>query len=240
MSGRIEARQSRYSVSREAMATHLVEDRRASVSPWGRGNSKIGPGVYTYSKPAGRGYSCPGSTDYCEEACYAKRMVQNPALAWLYAENAARGDELPQLPADAELVRGHVSGDFDTVDYVDSWTSLALRRPQVLFWFYTRSWRVPELRQALEALRALPNVQVWASLDPDCDLPPEGWRCAWLDGDPRLTRVGVESNAYRIRGFPRRIPACPEETGERANCVECGYCFSQGTGDLVFLEHRPK
>lgn len=482
---RLEANQQRYTVSREAMTTHLVEDRRAVVSPWGLGNSKIGLGVFTYSKLPGRDESCPGATDYCEEVCvgvevkvltadlrwvpagqlregdelvgfdehhpgpklrrryrravvtshrvrkrkavlvnvggrwirttpehrflvreqrgyatrfawkrcdelvrgdelprflqvwgeertrdagylagiydgegcwtdglvgfsqkpgpvldnvqamlesrgytvwryhpegrsavilrigrryeamrflgsirparllanasffgepmqartfervrevrhlplpapvavmetstatfiaegfgahncYAMRMRTNPHLGLLHEANTARGAELPPLPEEARLVRGHVSGDFDSVEYVEAWVRLAESRPEVLFWFYTRSYRVPELKEALEALRALPNVQVWASMDPETDAPrgPDGeyWRCAWLDGDARLTRTGVESKrAYRIRGFPEIIPACPEETGERPNCEACGYCFKAKRGDLVFLEHR--
>lgn len=235
---RLEQKQQRYLVSRDAMTTHLVEDRRAGVSPWGCGNSKLGPGVYTYSKPAGRARSCPGSTDYCEEVCYAKRMTSNLWLRELYTRNLWRGANLPELPADARLVRGHVSGDFDSHDYVCSWIDLSRWRPEVLFWFYTRSWRVPELLPRLEDLRACPNVQLWASMDPESELPPEGWRRAWLDGDLRIGHL-VAKRAYRVLGEVV-APACPEETGEKANCVDCLYCFATQEGDLVFLEHTPK
>lgn len=235
---KLEQNQQRYLVSREAMTTHLVEDRRAIVSPWGLGNSKLGAGVYTYSKPAGRAHSCPGATDHCERVCYAKRMTSNPWLRLLYEENAARGSVLPDLPADATLVRGHVSGDFDSVAYVVEWWALAAGRKDVQFWFYTRSWRVPEIYVALERLRALPNVQMWASMDPDSGLPPEGWRRAWLDSDERIGELAAK-RAYRTPGGVV-APACPEETGEKANCVDCGYCFDTDRGDLVFLEHAPK
>ena len=235
---RLEPKQQRYLVSRGAMTTHLVEDRRATVSPWGCGNSKLGPGVYTYSKPAGREHSCPGSTDHCERVCYAKRMTENPWLEHLYAENQRRGDILPELPRDARLVRGHVSGDFDSELYVRSWIALVYERPDVRFWFYTRSWRVSELLPALEVLRDCPNVQLWASMDPESELPPEGWRRAWLDGDPRIGDL-VAKRAYRTPGDVV-APACPEETGEKANCVDCRYCFATQEGDLVFLEHAPK
>lgn len=226
----------RYLVAREDMVTHVVEDRRASLSSWGRGNSKLGSDVYTYSKPAGREWSCPGSTDYCEKICYAKRMGENEVLGWLYERNATRGDALPDLPADARLVRGHVSGDFDTVGYVESWITLVRLRPEVQFWFYTRSWRVPEVLPALEVLRGCPNVQVWASMDPDCELPPSGWRRAWLDSDARGTQIRIAKHAYRTVDGVNAI-VCPEEAGTKPNCSACKYCFDTEAGDLVFIEH---
>ena len=235
-------RGSRYQVTREAMTVHLVEDRRADVSPWGLGNSKLGPDVFTYSKHAGRAYSCPGSTDYCERLCYAKRMA--PEGSWLhllYTQNGNRHHVLPELPNGAELVRGHVSGDFDSVAYIRSWTQLASERPEVLFWFCTRSWRVRPFLLSLERLRALPNVQLWASMDRECEPPPDGWRRAWLDSDPRVqaTPRGLAFSIDAEFGGGM-APACPEETGVRKNCRECGICFEAGGGlkDLVFLEHR--
>lgn len=236
MPEQLERKHQRYLVARGAMTTHLIEDRRASVSPWGLGNSKVGPGVYTYSKPSGRAGSCRGSTDYCERICYAKRM-NNPWLDKLYAENSARGAELPELPEDAKLVRGHVSGDFDTGDYVRAWARLVSAHPDCLFWFYTRAWRIDALLPSLEDLRALANVQVFASMDPDCETPPEGWRRAWLDSDERAIHKRVAKYAFRTVDGVLAV-ACPEETGKKANCVECGYCFRPGRGDVLFLEHR--
>lgn len=232
---------SRYRVTEDAMTTHLVEDRRATLSPWGRGNSKLGPGVYTYSKMPGRIASCPGSTDHCEAVCYAKRIT-NPWVLALWRANQERGSELPPLPDDARLVRGHVSGDFDSVEYIEAWAALAEARPEVSFWFYTRSFRVPELLPALERLRALSNVQMWASMDADADPPPKGWRRAWLDSDPRATAVRIAKYAYETEDGVV-APVCPEESGTKPNCEACGYCFRAPADkfyDLVFLEHRPK
>ena len=238
-SKRLTPNRQRYGVSREDMTVHLVEDRRASVSPWGLGNSKLGPGVYTYSKLPGimRG-SCPGSTEHCEAVCMPKR-IGNPWVESLWAFNQRRGDALPVLPDDALLVRGHVSGDFDTPGYVESWIALAVTRPGCQFWFYTRSWRVPTILLALEELRAQPNVQMWASMDADCELPPRGWRRAWLDSDPRAVHERRGRAGYKTQDGVLAI-ACPEEVGTKANCVACTYCFRPGRGDLVFLEHTSK
>lgn len=226
---------SKYSVPSSAMRTHLVEDRRAEVSPWGRGNSKLGAGIYTYSKLPGRvDGSCPGSTDACEEYCYAKRLVLNPWVWKLLTENTERGDALPPLPDDAKIVRFHVSGDFDTADYVRSWIALALARPKVKFFGYTRSWRCDELLPALEEFRALPNVFLWASVDAEmATLPPDGWKIAWVEDDPRVKKVG---NHYIANG--RAAIACPEEAGIVKDCETCGFCFKKRHDiDLVFLKH---
>lgn len=213
------------------MTTYLIEDRRAEVSPWGRGNYKLGtgPGIYTYSKLPGKQQSCPGSTPSCEAACYAKRMVLDPFLLALMQRNTEAGAALPPLPNDAWLVRGHISGDFDSVEYIEVWAALAEAQPAVWFWFYTRSWRVSVMLPALEQLRALPNVQLWASVDSDSELPPDGWRRAWLGSDTRLGERRAFDGAL--------APTCPEQTGRVPSCDACGYCFKPLHGDVRFITH---
>lgn len=222
-------------------AVYLIEDRESTISPWGRGNNKLGPNVYTYSKLPGRiGGSCPGSTAECEMICYAKRVVSNRPVWELWRTNTERGAELPPLPADAIVVRIHVSGDFDSRAYIANWIRLVRQRPAVKFWGYTRSWQVPELLGRLERLRDEPNVQLFASVDKSMtELPEPGWRRAWIDGDERLLFSG--ENFRRISGQignPNERPyVCPEETGRKKDCVSCQYCISGRKGDVVFLEH---
>lgn len=177
------------------LTIYLPDTRGVEISRYGRGNLKLGPRVFTYSRPAGNPTrrhisamgldtlattlgTCPGSTDECEAICYAKR-IQGPVFD-LYTQNMR--DDVPELPVECELLRLHVSGDFDTVAYIENWITQLQRRPDVVTWAYTRSWRVPELVSALECLRALPNMQLFASMDPSCeDSPPTGWRRAWID-----------------------------------------------------------
>lgn len=233
------------------MNLYLPDRRDVHVSRrWTCGSEKIGMRVLCYSRLPGMdfygcgGYSggtCPGSTDECEAICYAKRIDGD--IKDIYRINSATSD-VPEVPSEATLVRWHVSGDFDSVAYIENVTARVAERPDVLFWAYTRSWRVPELLEALERLRALPNMQLFASVDPSMtELPPEGWRRAWIWRDKPSTwlreqrlRLYTSHNAVvEADGTPAYI--CPEETGRRRNCEECGYCFAGQKHDVVFLEH---
>lgn len=218
------------------MITHLIEDRNAVISPWGKGNSKLGSGIYTYSKLPGREHSCPGSSSECERMCYAKRLVANKPVWELLTANT-KNDTVPPLPPDAQIVRIHVSGDFDTNNYIASWVGLVCANPGVKFFGYTRSWRVKELLYNLEQLRSLPNVWLWASMDKSItELPPEGWRRAWIAGDSRLTPNGK----HYLTFDGRKAIVCLEENGSMPDCETCTLCFATKKNDLVFIEHGPK
>jgi hypothetical protein len=161
----------------------------------------------------------------------------------MWARNA--GDDVPPIPDDAKLLRLHVSGDFDTPAYIQHWVERLMFRPDVLAWVYTRSWRVVELLPHLEDLRGLPNVQMFASMDTSmAELPPVGWRRAWIDGDMRggtpqevmaHTADPVSHNLVTFDGT--RSYVCPEETGRRPNCETCRYCIDGTANDVTFLRH---
>lgn len=200
----------------------LPDERDVTLSRYGYGNKKIGPSVYTYSRLPGRGVvkgTCPGSTVGCEAICYAKRIA-GPVRS-IHSDNSER-DDVPPIPDACRLLRIHVSGDFDTVAYVDAWVSRLEARPDVTAWAYTRSWRVPSLVPALERLRALPNMQLFASMDDTTpEDPPDGWRVAWIAGDRRIDKA----------------IQCPEQTGDKSSCEACGYCLVGRKGGVVFARH---
>ncbi len=108
-------------------------------------------------------------------------------------------------------------------------------RSDVTAWAYTRSWRVPELLPALERLRLLPNVQLFASMDKSTvETPPAGWRRAWIDGDGRL---GNDNQHIQTVLDGAKSYICPEQTKRKASCQKCGYCFAGKRGDVTFLQH---
>jgi hypothetical protein len=231
---------------------------------------KIGPNVFTYSRYPGLptepalgfeghymmdreswlrseyvtpGYegTCPGATDECRAVCYAARPVaENGPVNQMWWLNSRTEDVPAELPDGCTLLRLHISGDFTTERYIDGWTSLISRHPDVTVWAYTRSWRVPALLPALERLRALPNVQLFASMDKSCEeLPPTGWRRAWIDGDKRAD-VDPAWHAHddlRMTEDGAVSYVCPEETGRKPNCEACRYCFDGKRGDVTFLLH---
>ncbi len=226
----------------------LPDTRGVEISPFGIGNTKIGFGVHTYSRIAGdsakgnAGGTCPGSTDECERICYAKRIAG--VVRQVYERNSSTND-VPELPEDCQILRIHISGDFDTLDYIASWYRRLKERPDVTAWAYTRSWRVPALLPGLEALRTLPNLQLFASMDKShSDVPPAGWRRAWIDGDPRAGEP-INVRAHEDVSVPRNLATfdggrtfvCPEETKHKKDCLSCGYCFEGQRNDVTFLEH---
>lgn len=257
--------------SAQPLTVYLPDTRGVELARYGIGNSKIGFGVYTFSRLAGRTATCPGSTDECEAVCYAKRITG--VVQDVYAKNW--GDDVPEIPKECQVLRIHVSGDFDSVGYIKNWITRIKERPEVIVWAYTRSWRLDMLLPALEELRALPNMQLFASIDPSTkEMPPAGWRRAWIWREQphviktktwpverrlswrgkgtnklaffgKVTDVISQSSAKTFIGPMRnmvaldRTPAfvCPEETGHKANCMECGYCFEGQKHDVVFLEH---
>lgn len=262
VTGKVEAAQ-------HELTVYLPDTRGVTISRWGRGNTKIGmDGVYTYSRLPGRpdgefeahaqakGFApgtstgtCPGSSIECESICYAKRVISTPPVWDIWRINSETdrlpGDEDP-LPDDAKLVRIHVSGDFNSVEYVEEWIRLADSRPEVNFFGYTRSWRVLELLEPLERFRALSNVQLFASMDTSIEeLPPQGWRRAWIENDSRCNLEGVdmqeEANSNTLTLEPDGQDGvgyvCPEEMGRKPNCQSCMYCVTGQRGDVVFLLH---
>jgi hypothetical protein len=221
------------------LVVHIPDSRGVTISPFGRGNMKIGPNVLTYSRLPGhtsrgalgltewqnavRG-TCPGASAECQAICYAARPVTENGAVYKVWERNSFLETVPSIPAECTLLRLHVSGDFTTEAYIDGWVAQLTQRPDVTAWAYTRSWRMASLLPALERLRALPNVVLFASMDESIpELPPDGWRRAWIQGDARA---------------PQRL-LCPEELGRVRDCETCTYCLRDGANraDVVFVRH---
>lgn len=151
-----------------AGATPRVQVTEEAKLRFGRGNAKLGRNVFTLSLPAG--HTCPGAeqcmarvnmrTNKLEDGpkqifrCFAAtlevafkgfRMNNRFNLKLLAA--CKRPSEvaaviLRSLPAKAQAVRVHVSGDFFSQTYFDGWMLAAQQRPQVKFYAYTKSLMV--------------------------------------------------------------------------------------------------
>jgi len=148
--------------------------------------------------------------------------------------------KVKKYPGSAVLLRHGVEGDFDSVKYIRSWVQVLRWRRRTVFWAYSRSWVIPALRGALEELRALPNVQVFASMDmalwnagrlppgwfrlPSGEVKPVpgAWRVAMMGPVPwEVHNRATQCPETRLVGDPRKVPTCES----------CTYCFAKETRD---------
>jgi protein gp88 len=188
-----------------------------------RGNRKLGASIYHFDLPAGRDASCPGASTYCAAVCYARKghylfgsvQAKYAASLALWRRKPAQLElqlarELTALPV-ATVVRLHTSGDFLSAGYVGMWSRLAATHPGLTFYAYTRSWVIPSIRASLDIFRTLANVTLWASTDPTMPTPPADWPTTQIVTDWSLAPT---------------VAHCPEQTGKRASCADCGLCWS--------------
>lgn len=204
------------------------------MKPLTNGNMKLGTGVLKWSLEAGD--TCPGASTWCSDHCYGKkgffysfsvkeRHAKNQALLVDLSDFERRVNE--QLShARIMEVRIHEVGDFWSVPYTMAWIRIVQANPTKRFWGYTRSWTIPDLVPALEELRSLPNMQLFASCDTSMPDPPKGWRIAWIDGDPRATGVTCL--------FQQKLP---DGSRRKDSCSECGFCQKGRSKNVVFLPH---
>jgi hypothetical protein len=207
-----------------------------------RGNAHLGPLFHTFSIPAFS--TCPGATYACLAACYAldflfsvRTNLEKHRANWERALDP--GEFSRSIIAEIRVLavrtlRVHVAGDFFSADYVRAWTEVARKCGRTELLFYTRSWRVPEIREALIELAGLPNVHAFWSEDRDtgpCDIPV-GRRCFLCAEatDEALVPPGVlvfREATRTPRKFLNGSWVCPKEqgTGAGITCSSCRRCI---------------
>jgi hypothetical protein len=210
------------------------------------GNDHLGPNFWTFSIPAFS--TCPGSTLACLSVCYAlgflfsvKRNLAKHKDNWeratapdLFAKDLIREVRYKLV----RVLRVHVAGDFFGVAYVKAWVKIAGTCKTVKFLFYTRSWRVEELRPHLTELATLPNVFAFWSEDRDSgpSLMPVGHRCfLCVDAeDEALVPPGVDlvfrEDVRTARKWVNGAWVCPKEqgAGSAITCSSCLRCVLPG------------
>ena len=189
----------------------------------GEGNGKIGE-VLNFSLPSV--LTCPGASEWCLKYCYGKRFeIRRPKCRNAYQQNYEIAQDTERfihimtgiIPRIIPCFRIHVCGDFGSREYISAWIRICSELPNIHFWTYSRSWRLNSLLPVLEELNKLDNMELFLSTDPTMSLPPKGWRIAFIESDPRANGI-----------------LCKEQTGEVESCLECGYCFKENRGDVVF------
>lgn len=229
--------------------------RRKRIRLLREGNTKLGDGViWTWSLPAIA--TCHWATSACTRECYGLRghyrrqstrlslyenlnQLMNQPLGW--AERVLFEIDHHKV----ECVRIHVVGDFFADWYILLWETICEQRPDVRFYWYTRSWRGQDLVPHLKTLASLPNVQGWYSCDIDTGLPapdlfpvgsPNPVKVCWLltmPGEKPPPGVDLVFRTQRLRKKPqKRISLaliCPQEQKEHdlgsIPCQTCGICL---------------
>jgi len=128
-----------------------------------RGNSYLGKGVWCFNLPSG--HTCPGAREclvtvdrhsgkmtkgrHCKFRCYSAVSERFPAVRNQVWHNYAALLGLKQiemmdliwdsLPAKATQIRIHTGGDFWSQEYFDAWVSIAMVKPDIRFWAFTKS-----------------------------------------------------------------------------------------------------
>lgn len=218
--------------------------------PFQQGNSKLGKKIFTYSIPAGT--TCPGKSKPCE-MCYAQEgFFQMPSVAKSHQRNWDETkdpgfaewaiDELYRLKA--KVVRVHVAGDVYDVAYAKKWLKIFKGCPDVRFFIYSRSWRIPEIRPFLVEMSKCSNVKMWWSVDWDTGKPankPKTVRLAYMQinaADIPKFKVDLVFRVDELRNtIVKRVNGalvCPVENGvtENMNCMKCGFCW-RNKGEVI-------
>ena len=208
-----------------------------------KGNSKLGPGVYTWSIPSGLKEICVGASELCLLLCYAMRgHFRHRNTKESHRKNYEKSlqkDFVATMVAAiryllASVVRIHVGGDFYSAEYVNKWISIAKRNSNVTFYAYTRSWRDPDILEALKEFSQLPNVYLWFSTDKETGAAPKvkGVRTCYLQLDysdmPKwsIDLVFREDTRAVVKWIKNSL-VCPAENGiTNVSCTRCKLCFT--------------
>jgi len=215
-----------------------------------RGNRKLGKGVhipiYHFSIPRLIAYleggrfvvTCPGATPWCRVNCYASSTlfkldnVKKAHLENLLASLSSNFvDEMVKIIIQRYrrnnrrpiIIRLHVEGDFYSEDYIRKWAEIAKLTAGIAYYYaYTRSWRIPRLREAIERhLKPLSNFVVYASTDEFTGPPPTGWLEAAIE-----------------KSYNPDFVVCANDLDKRIKCSDCLYCVF-GKGNVVFKYKPP-
>jgi len=211
------------------------------------GNTKLGPRIHSWSLPADEKI-CVGASQLCSGLCYAKKGFFNmPSVEKAYAKNYAFSQTdgfaewmIHSIAAKmASLARVHPSGEFYDVPYVDKWITIAKGTRRTEYFGYSRAWRDAAILPHLIAFAALPNVDLWWSIDRETGPAPaiKGIKRAYMainDTDaktaPNDCDLVFRAKRNTVMKRANGIQVCPPENGvptkNKITCSSCGICYN--------------
>lgn len=224
-----------------------TKDRKVTNAITPAGNAAI---ANSFGLPAGKDYSCPGQTDYCERICYAGKLekiykgVRNTLMHnWDLLKDAdyhtmvdlldsmigAFEQDCTKRNAEPNF-RIHWDGDFFNEDYIYAWERVIVWHPEVNFWVYTR---VPEAAEILHN-QNLANLSLYFSADVD-NLPiarvlqDKGIKIAYVDN----TFAEGKEVFVTATKCPENNKALPLISEKGSACQICKLCVV-GRKDVLF------
>ena len=181
------------------------------------------------------GITCPGKTPWCSDPetgeCYAMKgqfALQTSRVALMkrtwWTFNGDFVDRAIKAITSAGVVRIHSAGDFYSNDYIEAWGEIIKKAKTSRLFAYTRSWRVPHLRLALEKLDHAKNFTLWFSMDPSIEKEDPDWkRIAYVEGTKGAAKPNCSKQIKKDKN--------------KTNCLECGHCFNPRSRRVTFKIH---
>ncbi|MEM1953379.1 MAG: hypothetical protein QW299_08650 [Candidatus Caldarchaeum sp.] len=243
------------------LLTLHINSRLQALRYQGWTDTKISK-AFVFSIPAVK--TCPGRSRLCESVCYADRgryvfpsvreslqkrweLSRRKDFVAIVNQDFAEIRKLFWLPPGKKYTcacRIHGSGDFYDAAYARKWLAIVRENPDVYFFGYTRSWRIPSIRPYLRALAKLPNCRLYLSCDRETGLPSrkfhlDGLPIAWMamddtDAPPRPVKVVFRVQRKTVQKKMNQSVVCPAEngTGVDFHCLQCRFCFRDGPASL--------
>lgn len=213
------------------------------------GNRKLGGDlIWGFALPSGTSDVCLGMTPTCKTHCYAIRYGQYRANTQAKYQRNLELSKLPDfaqrmryfiLNNDVKVVRIHTGGEFHSVRYARQWLKVIAWLPEVLFYTYTRCWRIPSIKRVIDEIATFSNARLWYSCDRDTGIPtqvPPAASLCWLMTHAEDVPPQPVDLVFRVQGL-RRMPlpqlhgmrVCPDENGKHYPqpplCETCGSCW---------------
>lgn len=211
-----------------------------------KGNSKLGKDIYNFSIPPL--ITCVGRSSICSQRCYVMGcrgdgyLRRYPNVLATYMKNwfaSQDSDFVDKMVEEIKskcpkYIRIHVSGDFYNNKYIEKWHEIVKACPDTRFKASTRSWRVENIKKALDKFAEENNMVLEYSADKATGLPKEHEKTVYLstsrkDIPDKKVKVILKDKPLRDSIWPKKINGslvCPQENGDHdLTCSECLHCY---------------
>lgn len=228
-------------IRKEIIRSQKNREARGSHSPgFAYGNNKTGicggiaSKVLIWNMPYIK--TCPGASELCKSVCYNAAYDGNTnSYANLMHFNKEKRELMiyinkvlqTEIKKESIIVRLHSEGDFFSEEYVRFWKEIVFINKNIKFWAYTKSWIISSIKEELEELEKLDNINIYYSWDETMNERPINHKLAILTDDIKKYEEKVKQHTV----------ICPEQYGMVDCCADCGICINNKRCDVIFYIH---